>query len=382
VSERWELQGKALRDPSQIVSHWADADRIHPEAFRIRSRGSFWDLLAQHGIRLLVSREYENFVVCLSGDRNQTFMPSPHPSGIAVDAVSGSVYFASTRNPNEVFEMKPVSGLVQRDDSKKSLEDHPLIPIRSSFYPGSLYIHDLAMLGDSLLASCAGHNSISRLNDGVYEHAWWPKCIEGTQGPHFGVNAIQLNSIAAGSTLEESFFTASADHVSSRRPGHLNFPVDKRGVVFSGRSREPYATGLTRPHSARFHGQDLYVNNSGYGELAAVEPGRINRVAKLPGWTRGLACHNGLAFVGTSRILPRFTQYAPGVNPAKARCGIHAVDLASGAVLGSVVWPKGNQIFGIEIVSETMTTGFPFSPKTRGEAARRKSLFYGFEFAG
>ena len=51
-------------------------------------------------------------------------------------------------------------------------------------------------------------------------------------GPRFEKNYLQLNSIAAGPTLESSYFGASAANLSQRRPGHRNFPVDGRGVVF------------------------------------------------------------------------------------------------------------------------------------------------------
>ncbi len=127
-------------------------------------------------------------------------------------------------------------------------------------------------------------------------------------------NHLQLNSIAAGPSLRSSFFTASTDAISRRRPGHANFPVDGRGVVFSGATREPVAFGLTRPHSARLREGRIWLLNSGYGEFGFVDGRSFSRVATLPGWTRGLAFHGRFAFVGTSRVLPRFRQYAPGLK--------------------------------------------------------------------
>src|SRR5262249_22603656 len=153
---------------------------------------------------------------------------------------------------------------------------------------------------------------------------------------------------AAGPDLAGSYFSASTDVLSTRRPGHRHFPVDGRGVVFSGATREPVARGLTRPHSARLHGGRLWVDDSGYGPLRGGEDGRFETVAQLPGWTRGLGFHDGVAFVGTSRVLPRFRQYAPGLDIDTSVCGLHAVDAGSGAVLGSITWPYGNQIFAVE----------------------------------
>src|SRR5262249_14340443 len=160
-----------------------------------------------------------------------------------------------------------------------------------------------------------GQNAIIRLyDDGRYERVWWPRCIETEAGPVIGQNHIQLNSIAAGKNLQNSYFSASAERLSARRPGHKNFPVDKRGVIFSGKTREPMARGLTRPHSARLHQGRVWVDNSGYGELGVAESGGFEPIVRLPGWTRGLCFHGQVAFVGTSRVIPRFQHYAPGLD--------------------------------------------------------------------
>src|SRR5262249_36780370 len=158
----------------------------------------------------------------------------------------------------------------------------------------------------------------------------------------------QLNSIAAGSSLRTSYFAASTAVPSRRRPGHRNFPVDRRGVVFSGATREVVGVGLTRPHSTRLRGEELWVDNSGYGEVGRIVAGRSEPVARLPGWTRGLSFHGDTAFVGSSRVLPRYRCYAPGLDPDRCETGVHALDLRTGRVVGSLVWPNGNQIFAIE----------------------------------
>jgi uncharacterized protein (TIGR03032 family) len=159
--------------------------------------------------------------------------------------------------------------------------------------------------------------------------------------------------------VESSFFSASADRMSRRRPGHRNFPVDRRGVIFSGRTREPVVTGLTRPHSARLHEGELWVESSGYGEVGVAMDGRFEAVARLPGWTRGLAFNGHVALVGTSRVIPRFRMYAPGLDLDHSVCGIHALDTRSGELLGSLIWPEGNQVFAVEAVPARLTSGFP-----------------------
>jgi uncharacterized protein (TIGR03032 family) len=240
-------------------------------------------------------------------------------------------------------------------------------------------MHDLALIDGVLHANSVGQNAIIRLGeDGRAEHVWWPKCIEAEGGPIFGQNHIQLNSIAAGDDLAHSFFSASAEKISARRPGHKNFLVDRRGVIFSGETREPIARGLTRPHSARLYKGNIWVDNSGYGELGTVDRMAFVPLARMPGWTRGLAFHGDIAFVGTSRVLPRFSQYAPGIKVDESICGLHAVDTQSGRVLGSLMWPYGNQIFGIEFLPRQISAGFPFQAQTRRDGSLNKKLFYAF----
>jgi uncharacterized protein (TIGR03032 family) len=357
------------RDPAQVASQWEEAARLDPELLRYTVRGQWWDVLAATGQTLLVTREYEHLVLALSvssGAPIISYLKMPHPSGLAVDLVRGVVHVASTRNPNQVYELAPATGSLSRLDvaAPEPYEpSRPLIPVRSRFFPGCFYMHDLAVIGGVLHANSVGQNAVVRLDsDGSYELVWWPRCIETDNGPIFGQNHIQLNSIAAGSDIAHSYFSASTHKISARRPGHKNFPVDKRGVIFSGATREPVAFGLTRPHSARQHKGRIWVNNSGYGELGYIEDEKSVPVARLSGWTRGLAFHENIAFVGISRVIPRFTQYAPGIDLEHSQCGIVAVDTESGQELGCLLWPYGNQVFAIELIPRELTSGLPCDP--------------------
>jgi uncharacterized protein (TIGR03032 family) len=255
-----------------------------------------------------------------------------------------------------------------------------LMPRRSRFLPGCLYLHDLAMVGSQLHGNAVGENAIVRFDhDGTPERVWWPQSIERDGVPDFGRNYLQLNSIAAGPDLGGSFFTATSEAPGRLRPGHLNLPVDGRGVVFSGATREVYARGLTRPHSARLRGQEVWVANSGYGELGVCRDGRFEPTLTLPGWTRGLWVTDDLAIVGTSRVIPRYARYAPGVTAETSICGIHLVDLASSTVLGSLVWPLGNQIFAVEALPDSVSTGFPLMNSGRATPGRITRLYYSFD---
>jgi uncharacterized protein (TIGR03032 family) len=380
----WSRHHAEWRDPAQIASQWQEATETDPQLLRYMVRGAWWGTLEKSGVTLLVTREYEHLVMAMRATDNEpviSYMCIPHPSGLVVDRMRGVVHITSTRNPNQIYDLLPVTGLMPRLDVKSnSLKGRPLVPVRSRFYPGCLYMHDLALISGALHANAVGQNAVVRLyDDGSYERLWWPRCIETEAGPIFGQNHIQLNSIAAGTDLMTSYFSASADKLSSRRPGHKNFPVDKRGVIFSGATREPVARGLTRPHSARLYNGRIWVDNSGYGEFGFADNSAFTPIARLPGWTRGLCFYDRIAFVGTSRVIPRFRQYAPGLDVDASLCGVHAVDIESGQVLGSLIWPYGNQVFAIDWISSQVTSGFPFPVGAKRATARERVLFYAFK---
>ncbi len=378
LSDLHQSENARLRDPAQIVSHWSKAGDVDPRLLEYEVQGEWWDVLAECGITLLVTREYENIVMAMQATDRISYLSLPHPSGLVVDRRRMVVHIASTRNPNQIFDLVPIAGMSDRLDVLPSRTENELIPIRSRVFPGCLYVHDLAIISEHLYSNAVGENAVVRLdNDARVERVWWPKCIETKNGPIFGRNHIQLNSIAPGKELADSYFSASSSKVMRYRPGHLRFPVDKRGVLFSGATREPYAQGLTRPHSARLHHGTVWVGNSGYGELGFAEAGWFQPFVKLPGWTRGLAFHGDIAFVGTSRVIPRFKCYAPGLSVDTSICAVHAVDMRTATIRGSLSWKWGNQIFAIDWLPRDVTSGFPWLVD-RKRPTRIKRLFYAF----
>ena len=376
LNAMWARHSAEWRDSSQVCSQWREAERVDPQLLEYTASRNWWGIVRELGITLLVTREYEHLVMGLNASR-VSYYPVPHPSGLAVDREKGRVLLASTRNPNQVYTLKPITATLDRSDmAGLGAEGGPLAPVASTFYPGSLYLHDLAVIGGKVFGNAVGHNAVARLDaEGAFDLVWWPRAVEREGRPVTDRNYIQLNSIAAGKNLAGSYFSASSAKIGRLRPGHLNYPVDGQGVIFSGKSREPVCTGLTRPHSARLRNGKVWVANSGYGELGFVESGRLEVVARLPGWTRGLSIVGDVAFVATSRVIPRFARYAPGLDVEKSRCGVHAVCRKTGRILGSLEWPGGNQVFAIDWIDSKVSKGFPFEAGAR-KKARLPALFY------
>ncbi|MEO8676540.1 MAG: TIGR03032 family protein [Casimicrobiaceae bacterium] len=76
------------------------------------------------------------------------------------------------------------------------------------------------------------------------------------------------------------------------------------GVLLDYASGDVVAGGLSMPHSPRWHRDRLWFLESGKGTLATVDlaSGKVDTVARLPGFTRGLDFAGPLAFVGLSQL--------------------------------------------------------------------------------
>lgn len=383
----WEKQGLAFRDPVEVMIGNYHTNGVVSQSLKYKIYGSFLEILSKLKITLLVTREYEHLVTSITVSKNNMFRQSffilPHPSGLAVNRKTKSVYIVTTRNPNQIWELKPTKDFLERIDYPVyENAEHYLMPSRVIYMCGAYYLHDLTFVGDRLYANSVGQNGIVEINFDQYvseKIVWWPKCIEDENGkPNHSANFLQLNSISGGESLEKAFFSASSNHISYRRPGHRNYPVDRRGVIFSGKTREVFATGLTRPHSARLYKNRIWVDNSGYGEVGYIDSGFFKPVITLPGWTRGLCFKDDVMFVGVSHIIPRFRMYAPGIKTEKQLCGVYAIDIKKNVIIGSILWPYGNQIFSIDWINNTVSTGFPFE-KVKKIPKKIISNFYAYK---
>ncbi len=115
---------------------------------------------------------------------------------------------------------------------------------------------------------------------------------------------------------------------------------DCGGVVVEVGSGRIVCRGLSMPHSPRWHDGQLWLLNSGTGELGFVEgldgdePGTFKPVIFCPGFLRGLSFYKGYAFVGLSK--PRYKRFEGLPLEGKLQkadsepwCGVQIIDLAS-----------------------------------------------------
>lgn len=127
------------------------------------------------------------------------------------------------------------------------------------------------------------------------------------------------------------------------------------GVLMEVPSGTIVARGLSMPHSPRWYAGRLWILESGRGTVATVDPatGRVDTLAELPGFTRGLAFAGPLAFVGLSQV--RETNAFGGI-PLTDRlqdrlCGVWVLDIRTGKTVASLRFEGAVQeIFDVQLL--------------------------------
>lgn len=113
------------------------------------------------------------------------------------------------------------------------------------------------------------------------------------------------------------------------------------GVVVDVVSGEVVCEGLSMPHSPRWIDGELWLLNSGTGELGRVDlsEGRFEPVAFCPGYARGLAVCGDYLVVGTSKCRQERTfgdlplQDNLTKRGGAATCGIYVIHRATGEIV-------------------------------------------------
>ena len=127
------------------------------------------------------------------------------------------------------------------------------------------------------------------------------------------------------------------------------------GVLIDVPTDAVIASGLSMPHSPRWHQGKLWVCESGTGTLGTVDPssGHYEPIVELPGFTRGLDFVGDLAFVGLSQI--RETAVFSGLpiteRLTERTCGVWVVEITSGRILAFLKFEDALQeIFAVQVL--------------------------------
>jgi len=312
--------------------------------FHYTQTDGFVALLQQLGATLLVSTYQANklLVVRAAGGGLSTLVRTfDRPMGIAADARRLAV---GTRD--RIWFLRNAPDIAPRVEPAGQ-HDACYLP-RSCHVTGDIGVHEMAWAGDELWVVNTRFSCLCTLHpDYSFVPRWRPPFITALAAE----DRCHLNGLAMGDGRPR-YCTAlgETDAAGGWRPGK---PTG--GCVIDVTTGGLIARGLSMPHSPRLHDGRLWVLESGTGRLLRVDPGGggCEAVAELPGFARGLATCGPFAFVGLSKIRASSTMDGVPLSARRAelKCGVAAVDLGSGRVVGSLEFRTAvEEIFDVQLV--------------------------------
>ena len=233
---------------------------------------------------------------------------------------------------------------------------------RSVVHTGDILVHEMAYGSDNLLYFVNTRFScLCRLDlDHSFVPVWRPPWVTALAAE----DRCHLNGLAlvdGGPRYVTALARTDTRHGWRELKGTA-------GVVVEVPDGRIVAEGLAMPHSPRWHRNRLWVLESGRGTLATVDPasGRVETVATLPGFTRGLAFVGRYALVGLSQVRETVFSELPITQGASERwCGVAVVDIDTGAVVGALRFSAAVQeIFDVAVLPFAWPTLLEASPLT------------------
>ncbi len=313
------------------------------------------EMFDQLGISLLITTYQAQFVMALSSRTRGMTMTLRHferPTGLAVQ---GNRMALCTRRQIWTFratgELRDESGVVQPYDL--------CYAPRSSHVTGDLSVHDAAWVGDELLFLNTRFSCLCTLNpDWSFVPLWKPPFVSAIvpedrchlNGLAVDAGAPRYVTILGESDTREGWRENKATGgIVMRLPDRLDLHASGSGAG------EVVARGLSMPHSPRLHDGQLYVLDSGRGELQTVDAssGARSTVTRLPGYLRGLDFHGRYAFVGLCKMREHREFGGVPIEAMKdqLKCAVYVIDMATGQTLGFIEFTRGiEELFDVHVV--------------------------------
>ena len=273
----------------------------------------------------------------------------PKPMGLSRDANGGMILAAGA-------QIMRFANVLEPDQRINQTYDACFMP-RVNHLTGQLDAHDIgeAKDGELVFVNTRYNCLATTSNRHSFEVVWKPDFVSDIVDE----DRCHLNGMAMKDGVP-AYVTAvsKSDTIDGWR--------DRRadgGVVIDVATNKVVCEGLSMPHSPRWYNGQLWVLNSGTGELGIVElakgkakMGKFKPVAFCPGFVRGLTFHGKFAFVGLSR--PRYKRFEGLALDQRLKdtdsepwCGVQVIDTETGAC---VDWFRIDgqigELFDVELV--------------------------------
>jgi uncharacterized protein (TIGR03032 family) len=269
--------------------------------FELNYSGNIPQILKDHNICVLLSTYQAGKVIILSSKNNELFQTPisfKKPMGIAIQGSKLAVACM-----DEIIFFSKNENIASFVNNENNSYDSVYIE-RASYNTSTLDIHDLEF-GDGVIWGVNTLFSCLSIFDINFSHRpkWKPPFISKLVPE----DRCHLNGIAFEDNIPK-YVTALSDddQYQGWRKNKLN-----TGILMEVPSGEIILSNLAMPHSPRFYNQELYLLESGTGNLIKVNVEEKNSevVFNFNCFVRGLSFSNNFAFIGKSKIRENSTDF-------------------------------------------------------------------------
>ena len=303
------------------------------------------EILRQLGISLFVTNYQGGKLIAVRPDRNTVnthFLDFDKPMGLAVDR---DRLFIGTQTGVREFRNVP-------DVAKRLVppnRNDAVYVFRNYYVTGNVDIHEIALGTNN---ECWFVNTrFSCLCTLDREHSfrprWRPRFITGLSPD----DRCHLNGIAMMNGRPRWLTALGATDVA----GGWRANKASGGVLLDYETREVVVQGLAMPHSPRWYRNRLWLLESSRGNLATVDPasGKVESIARVPGFARGLDFAGPLAFIGLSQLRETntFVDIVDSDDNADHRSGVWVVNIENGETIAILKFGEAVQeTFAVQAV--------------------------------
>jgi uncharacterized protein (TIGR03032 family) len=301
-------------------------------------------LLKQLNISLIVSTYQAGKVVLLRSDGsslNTHFRRFPKPMGIAID---GNRLALGLRN--SICELRNVPDVAAKL-SPTNQHDACFLPLHSHT-TGNIDIHEMNWGKEGLWFINTRFSCLCSLDS---DHSFVPRWRPPFVSAYAPEDRCHLNGLALVDG-QPRYVTALG---TADIPGGWRNHKADGGILMDITDNRIITQNLSMPHSPRWYRNQLWVLESGCGTIAKVDPvtGKLETVAELPGFTRGLSFCGSFAFIGLSKV--RESASFSGIPITKRLeeriCGVWVVNIDTSSIVAFLKFEDAVQeIFAVEVL--------------------------------
>ena len=323
-----------------------------PPPVQYSQSGGWVELLARLNIAVAFTSYQSGILYMLGRDAAGAHLHETaiaKPMGLARDRSGGLLLSAG-------YQILRFTNPLAPEESVNNLFDACYVP-RTIHVTGQLDAHDIGLAqDDSIVFVNTRFNCLATVDErNSFREVWKPPFISDlVDEDRCHLNGLAMRDGRPGYVSAVSRSNTVDGWRDRRADGGVVIDVDSNQIICSG---------LSMPHSPRLHDGELWILNSGTGELGIVEnaaSGTGTFVPKTfcPGFLRGLSFHGNLAFVGLSK--PRYERFEGLALDQRLReadsepwCGIQVIDIKRGTC---VEWFRidGNvsELYDVEVLPQ------------------------------